>query len=55
MIIQKKGVNYLVRENKKSWSIKMEVGNITVNFNVKKVDCPDVESLKKFIKENPAF
>lgn len=55
MEIKKNGKNYLVKENKNSWTLELVVGKIVVSYNIKKSDCSAIEDLELYIAHNDLF
>lgn len=43
---------YTVKENSKSWTVRMNHGAVGVTYNVSKEIAPDAETLEKYIREN---
>lgn len=55
MKIEKNGKVFSVKENLKSWTVSRTVDFITISYNVSKTDCPNLESLQKFVNDNEVF
>lgn len=55
MTIEKNGKVYAVRENKKSWTVTISEGRVSISANVPKDICPTFGNLKAYIAENHLF
>ena len=55
MFIDKNGKNYEVRENKKSWTVSMSVGIVSISYNIPKEYCQTVAELKEYIAKSELF
>lgn len=55
MIVEKNGKIYTVRENPKSWTVKIDIENVSVSYNVSKDDCKTFDELQGFISGSDLF
>lgn len=55
MTIEKNGKVYAVRENKKSWTVTIGEGRVSISANVSKDICPTFDDLKAYIAKNDLF
>ncbi len=45
-------MEYTIRENKKSWSVKYDLGKVRATVNVSKELCGSVDELEDYLKKN---
>lgn len=45
-------MDYMIRENKKSWTLQSKQGSATVTINISKDICPSRKDLDKHLQEN---
>lgn len=55
MTIEKNGKFYAVRENKKSWTVIVNEGRVSISANIPKDICPNFDDLKAYVTENDLF
>lgn len=44
-----------VKENKKSWTLRLKEEIFEISYNISKEACKDFESLKKFVEDHKLF
>lgn len=55
MIVEKNGKFYTVRENQKSWTVKVNIEGVSISYNVPKGDYKTFDELRAFISESDLF
>ena len=55
MVIQKGEAAYFVRESEKKWTLKKEIGKITVSYSVPKTVCSTFDDLREYVLTNDIF
>lgn len=55
MIIEKGEKMYSVRENKRSWSVSVDIGKLRTTYSVPKEICKDADELKSYIMQEKLF
>ena len=55
MNIEKNGKIYKIRENTKSWTVSITIGQVDISYNIQKVDCPVYSDLKAYIVSSDLF
>lgn len=52
MVIKKDGSEYTVKESPSFWTVKKEIGKVSVEVKISKDICPTIEELQAYILEN---
>ncbi len=55
MVIKKDGSEYTVKESPSFWTVKKEIGKVSVEVKISKDICPTIEELQAYILENDIF
>lgn len=52
MVIKKDGSEYTVKESSSFWTVKKEIGKVSVEVKISKDICPTIEELQAYVSEN---
>jgi hypothetical protein len=50
--IEKNGKTYVAMEKQTKWTLKADMGKITLSYEVPKADCKTLDELRKYVMKN---